>query len=206
MPIQPSIRVSSTATHSRSSSGSQFPAGSKILGTTTVTEYKMTNGMFQRRKVRLCVRGDQQQEGVDVNASDLYSPVLKAPEVLLLTAIAAEHGAASNLRMRLSSSGTSCSSRSTLQTSLRTSLPRYSPPIAHASCLSKTLRRPWHSRTPRLVRGLGPHEGEGTSTSWRAIKSNQSVPSHQFKVPRRCLISWSSTQVKSRRPLRGVMD
>ena len=34
----------------------------------------------------------QQREGVDFNASDLYSPVLKALEARLLAAIAAEHG------------------------------------------------------------------------------------------------------------------
>ena len=40
----------------------------------------------------MCVRGDQQREGVDFNASDLYSSVLKAPDARLLAAIAAEHG------------------------------------------------------------------------------------------------------------------
>ena len=40
----------------------------------------------------MCVRGDQQREGIDFNTSDLYSPVLKATEARLLAAIAAEHG------------------------------------------------------------------------------------------------------------------
>jgi hypothetical protein len=39
----------------------------------------------------MCVRRDQQREGVDFNASDIYLPVLKAPEARLLAAIAAEH-------------------------------------------------------------------------------------------------------------------
>ena len=68
------------------------PPGTKILGTTTKTEYKVNNGQFEKRKVRMCVRGDQQSEGVDFTASDLYSPTLKSPEARLLAAIAAEHG------------------------------------------------------------------------------------------------------------------
>ena len=69
------------------------PPGVKILGTTTVCDYKMDNGVFQKRKVRMCVRGDQQVEGVNFHASDLYSPTVKAAEVRLLAAIAAEHDA-----------------------------------------------------------------------------------------------------------------
>ena len=38
--------------------------GAKILGTTTRTEYKVTNGVFKKHKVRLCVMGNQQKEGV----------------------------------------------------------------------------------------------------------------------------------------------
>ena len=34
------------------------PPGAKILGTTTRTEYKTSNGIFDKRKVRMCVRGD----------------------------------------------------------------------------------------------------------------------------------------------------
>ena len=40
----------------------------------------------------MCVRGDQQNEGERFTVSDLYSPVLRAPEARLLAAIAAEHG------------------------------------------------------------------------------------------------------------------
>ena len=69
------------------------PPNVKILGTTTVCDYKKDSGVFQKRKVRMCVRGDQQVEGVDYLSSDLYSPTVKASEVRLLTAIAAEHGA-----------------------------------------------------------------------------------------------------------------
>ena len=68
------------------------PRGAKVLGTTTVCNYKRdTQGHFLKRKVRMCVRGDKQVEGVDYTALDLYSPVLKASEVRLLAAIAAEH-------------------------------------------------------------------------------------------------------------------
>ena len=66
--------------------------GVKILDTLTRLEYKEDNGTFQKRKARMCVRGDQQVEGESFNASDLYAPVLKAPEARLLAAIAAEHG------------------------------------------------------------------------------------------------------------------
>ncbi len=38
------------------------PPGAKILGTTTRTEYKTSNDIFDKRKVRMCVRGDQQVE------------------------------------------------------------------------------------------------------------------------------------------------
>ena len=64
------------------------PLGAKILGSTTSTEYKTDQGVLQKSKVRLCARGDQQVYEVN----DTYSPVLKAPEVRPLTAIAAQHG------------------------------------------------------------------------------------------------------------------
>ena len=59
------------------------PPGVKILGTTTRTEYKGTNGTFDKRKVRMCVRGDQQVEGQDFFQQDLYAPTLKAQEARL---------------------------------------------------------------------------------------------------------------------------
>ena len=55
--------------------------------------YKVTNENFEKRKVRLCAMGNQQIAGVHFNESDLYAPVLKAPEVRLLMAIAARQGA-----------------------------------------------------------------------------------------------------------------
>ncbi len=74
----------------------KLPKGARALGTTTRLDYKIKNGVLEKYKVRMCVRGDQQREGVDFNSSDLYSPVLKAPELgpeaRLLAAIAAEHG------------------------------------------------------------------------------------------------------------------
>ncbi len=54
--------------------------GEKILGTTTRLDYKMVNGVFDKRKMQLCVRGDQQQEGIHFISSDLYSPAWKAPD------------------------------------------------------------------------------------------------------------------------------
>jgi hypothetical protein len=39
------------------------PPGAKILGTTTWTDYKVVNSVFQKCKVRLCAMGNQQKEG-----------------------------------------------------------------------------------------------------------------------------------------------
>ncbi len=65
--------------------------GMKIMGMMTHTEYKVTNGGFGKRKVRLCVRGDQQEEGLRFNQRDIYLPVLKSAEFSLMVAIAAQH-------------------------------------------------------------------------------------------------------------------
>jgi hypothetical protein len=65
----------------------------KIMDMTTGTEYKVTNKVFGKRKVRLCARGDQQEEGLQFNKRDIYSPVLKSADVRLMAAIAAQHGA-----------------------------------------------------------------------------------------------------------------
>jgi hypothetical protein len=67
--------------------------GMKIMGMTTRTEYKVANGVFGKRKVRLCARGDQQEEGLQFNQRDTYLPVLKSAEVHPMVAIAAQHGA-----------------------------------------------------------------------------------------------------------------
>ncbi len=47
--------------------------------------------MLEKYKVRMRVREDQQREGIYFNASDLYSPVLKARDARLLVAITVEH-------------------------------------------------------------------------------------------------------------------
>jgi hypothetical protein len=67
--------------------------GMKLMGMTTRWEYKVTNGTFEKRKVRLCAMGNQQIAGIHFNESDLYAPVLKAHEVRLLMAIASQRGA-----------------------------------------------------------------------------------------------------------------
>ncbi len=61
------------------------------MGTTTRLGYKVDSGVLTKRKVRMCVRGDQQTEE-SFNSSDLYSFVLKAPEARLSAAVAAEYG------------------------------------------------------------------------------------------------------------------
>jgi len=60
------------------------PPGAKILGTTTRLEYKSDNGVFTKRKARMCVRGDQQVEGEDFFQQDLFAPTLKAPKTRLI--------------------------------------------------------------------------------------------------------------------------
>ncbi len=66
--------------------------GAKILGSTTLTEYKVVDGVFKKRKVRLCVMGNQQKEGIHYQLGELYAPVMKATEVRLFMAITAKHG------------------------------------------------------------------------------------------------------------------
>ena len=66
--------------------------GVKILGTTTRTEYKVVNGALKKRKVRLCAMGNQQKEGIHYRAGELYAPVMKATEVRLFLAKAAQMG------------------------------------------------------------------------------------------------------------------
>ena len=63
--------------------------GAKILDTTTRADYKVTNGVFDKRKIRLCVCGNQQEEGVHYNSGDLYAPVMKASEVRIAFNLAA---------------------------------------------------------------------------------------------------------------------
>ena len=55
--------------------------GTKVLGNTTRTEYKVVNGELKEYKVRLCVMGNQQKEGVHYKLGELYAPVMKAAEV-----------------------------------------------------------------------------------------------------------------------------
>ena len=50
--------------------------GDKILGTTTRTEYNVTNWVYKKRKVRLCIMGNQQKEGVHYQLGGLYAPVM----------------------------------------------------------------------------------------------------------------------------------
>ena len=84
------------------------PPGAKILGTTTRTEYKTSNGIFDKRKVRMCVRGDQQVEGQDYFQQDIYAPTLKAQEARLIASIAAQHGTKSSSRRTASRQDMSC--------------------------------------------------------------------------------------------------
>jgi hypothetical protein len=67
--------------------------GAKVLDTTTCAraDYKVTNGVFDKRKIRLCVCGNQQVERVHYKSGDMYAPVImmKASEMRLMVAIAA---------------------------------------------------------------------------------------------------------------------
>ncbi len=51
----------------------------------------MVNGVFKKRKVRLCVMGNQQDNGVHFQLGELYTPVMKVVEVRLFVALAAKH-------------------------------------------------------------------------------------------------------------------
>ena len=62
------------------------------MGTTTRTVYKVINGVFKKRKVWLCVIGNQQEKGVYFQLGELYAPMMKAAEVRLFMAIAAKYG------------------------------------------------------------------------------------------------------------------
>ena len=57
------------------------PRGAKVLGSTTRVDDKAEEGVLQKRKVRLCARGDQQVYGV----KDSYSRALTATVVRLMT-------------------------------------------------------------------------------------------------------------------------
>jgi hypothetical protein len=50
--------------------------GAKVIGTTARTELKVTNGVFKKCKVRLCVMGNQQKEGLHFQLGKLYAPVM----------------------------------------------------------------------------------------------------------------------------------
>ena len=62
------------------------------MGTTTRTEYKVITGVFKKRKVRLCVMGNQQKKGVRFQLGELYAPVMKEAKVRLFMAISAKYG------------------------------------------------------------------------------------------------------------------
>ena len=66
--------------------------GARILGTLTRWEYKEDTCRLVKYKVRMVIRGDQQVEGESFTSSDLYAPVVKAPEALLILAMAAAEG------------------------------------------------------------------------------------------------------------------
>ena len=49
----------------------------ELMGTTTRMDYRVTNSVFEKRKVRLCAMGDQLKAGIHFDERDLYAPVLK---------------------------------------------------------------------------------------------------------------------------------
>jgi hypothetical protein len=53
-------------------------------------EYKPVDGVYKKRKVRLCMIR-KQQKGEHYQLGELYAPVMKATEVLLFMSIAARH-------------------------------------------------------------------------------------------------------------------
>ncbi len=63
----------------------------KVIGMTTSTEYKLTNGVFKKRKVRLCVIRNQQKDEIHYQQEERSASVMKAAEMRLFLAIAAKH-------------------------------------------------------------------------------------------------------------------
>jgi hypothetical protein len=51
--------------------------GMKLMGMTRHNKYKVVNSVFSKSKYRLCAMENQQLEGLQYNARDLYAPVLK---------------------------------------------------------------------------------------------------------------------------------
>jgi hypothetical protein len=47
--------------------------GAKVLDTTTRADYKVTNGVVDKHKIRPCVCGNQQVEGVHYKSGGLYT-------------------------------------------------------------------------------------------------------------------------------------
>ncbi len=68
------------------------PRGARIRGTLTLWEYKEDNCRLVKYKVCMVIKGDQQVEGESFTSSDLYTPVLKEQEALLILAIAIAEG------------------------------------------------------------------------------------------------------------------
>ena len=68
----------------------QDRSGTKVLRSTTSTEYMVVNGELKKYKVRLCVMGNQQKEGVHYKLGELCAPLMKAAKVLLFITIAAQ--------------------------------------------------------------------------------------------------------------------
>jgi hypothetical protein len=50
--------------------------GAKVICTTTCTKYTVVNGVFKKRKVRLCVMGNQQKEGIYYQLGEQYIPIM----------------------------------------------------------------------------------------------------------------------------------
>ncbi len=59
-----------------------------VLDTTTCADYKVTNRVFDKR-IRLCICGNQQEEGVHYILGSLYALVMKASAVLFMMDITA---------------------------------------------------------------------------------------------------------------------
>jgi hypothetical protein len=63
-----------------------------VLDSTTRADYKVTNRVFDKSKIRLCVCGGSQQvEGVHYKSGDLYTPIMQISEVRLMVAIASKY-------------------------------------------------------------------------------------------------------------------
>jgi hypothetical protein len=63
----------------------RLPTGARVLDISTYADYKITNGEFDERKIRLCfAKINKQEDGTHWNHVKVYASVMKTPKVLIV--------------------------------------------------------------------------------------------------------------------------